>query len=414
MKAVSTLESHGWIAKLNAEAETDADLRDMLRAAHRSYAYERGRLVPGAEQDGGVGGSARGVKCLHAHYAHHLAGGPDPIGAWVSQRLAEGDPIHYERPGERLAAIDLGTNSIRLLVGRWADGMLTELARDMVIVRLGQDVDRTKRIAPDALARTVDVLKRYCRRARALGTSRIRLSATSAVRDAANRDDLERAVRRWTGEPMEVLEGEDEARISFLGATHDLAADPRAAGAATPWLVVDIGGGSTEFVLGSDPDAPDAAISTDVGSVRLTERFVRSDPPSDEDLAAVQHEIGRHLDRVEPAVAVGTAATLVAVAGTPTTVQAIALTLPEYDPELLHRTWLSLADAERVAGLLNDMTTEERRAIPSMASGREDVIPAGAAILVGVMRRWGFDRGLVSETDILDGLLLRLVRETVL
>ena len=292
--------------------------------------------------------------------------------------------------------------------------MLTELARDMVIVRLGQDVDRTKRIAPDALARTVDVLKRYCRRARALGTSRIRLSATSAVRDAANRDDLERAVRRWTGEPMEVLEGEDEARISFLGATHDLAADPRAAAAATPWLVVDIGGGSTEFVLGSDPDAPDAAISTDVGSVRLTERFVRSDPPSDEDLAAVQHEIGRHLDRVEPAVAVGTAATLVAVAGTPTTVQAIALTLPEYDPELLHRTWLSLADAERVAGLLNDMTTEERRAIPSMASGREDVIPAGAAILVGVMRRWGFDRGLVSETDILDGLLLRPVRETVL
>jgi exopolyphosphatase / guanosine-5'-triphosphate,3'-diphosphate pyrophosphatase len=414
VKAVSTLESLGWIGKLNAEAETDADLRDMLRAAHRSYAYERGRLVPGAEQDGGVGGAARGVKCLHAHYAHHLAGGPDPIGLWVAQRLAEGDPIHYERPGERLAAIDLGTNSIRLLVGRWADGALTELARDMVIVRLGQDVDRTKRIAPDALARTVDVLKRYGRRARALGATRIRLSATSAVRDAANRDDLERAVRRWTGEPMEVLAGEGEAGISFLGATHDLAADPRAVGAATPWLVVDIGGGSTEFVLGSDPDAPDAAFSTDVGSVRLTERFVRDDPPSDEDLAAVQDEIGRHLDRVEPAVAVGTAATLVAVAGTPTTMQAIALTLPEYDPELLHRTWLSLADAERVAGLLNDMTMEERRAIPSMAPGREDVIPAGAAVLVEVMRRWGFDRALVSETDILDGLLRRLVREAVL
>src|SRR5207302_1274513 len=221
--------------------------------------------------------------------------------------------------------------------------------------RLAREVDRTRRIARDALARSVGVLNSYGRRARALGARRLRLSATSAVRDTANRDDLERAVRRWTGEPMEVLAGEDEARISFLGATNDLAADPRAAGAATPWLVADIGGGSTEFVLGSDPGAPAAAVSTDVGSVRLTERFVRSDPPSDEDLAAIKDEITRHLDRVEQAVAVGTAATLVAVAGTPTTMQAIALTLPEYDPELLHRTWLSLGDAERVAGLLDDM-----------------------------------------------------------
>jgi exopolyphosphatase/guanosine-5'-triphosphate,3'-diphosphate pyrophosphatase len=383
----------------------------MLKAAHRSYAYERGRLFPGAEQDGGVGGAARGVKCLHAHYAHHLAGGPDPIGAWVAQRLAEGEPIHYERPGDRLAAIDLGTNSIRLLVGRWADDSLTELARDMVIVRLGKDVDRTKQIAPDALARTVDVLKRYCRRARALGATRIRLSATSAVRDASNREDLERAVRRWTGEPMEILPGEDEARVSFLGATHDLADDPRAAAAQTPWLVADIGGGSTEFVLGSDPERADAAFSTNMGSVRMTERFVRSDPPSPEDLDAVEGEIARHLDRIEKDVDVAAARTLIAVAGTPTTMQAIALTLPEYDPDLLHRTWLSLADAERVNGLLTDMTTEERRAIPTMAPGREDVIPAGAAILVEIMRRWGFDRALVSETDILDGLLWRLLRE---
>jgi exopolyphosphatase/guanosine-5'-triphosphate,3'-diphosphate pyrophosphatase len=210
---------------------------------------------------------------------------------------------------------------------------------------------------------------------------------------------------------MEVLTGEDEARTSFLGATYDLGADPRAAAAKAPWLVVDIGGGSTEFVLGSDPDAPTAAISTNMGSVRLTERFVRSDPPSDEDLAAAIEEVDRQLDRVEPAVAVREAATLIGVAGTPTTMQAIALTLPEYDPDLLHRTWLSLDDAERVANLLDDMTTEERRAIPSMAPGREDVIPAGAAILVEVMRRWGFERALVSEADILEGLLRRLVRE---
>ena len=411
VRAVSRLEAAGWIGRLNGEAETDPDLRTMLRRAHESCARERGGLVPGAEAGGGVGGTARGIKCLHAHYAYFVAGGADPIGAWVAERLAEAGPVHFERAGGRVAAIDLGTNSIRLLVVRWADDQLTELARDMVITRLGQGVDRTKRIDPTALTRTVNVLRRYCRRARALGATRIRLSATSAVRDAANRDELERAVVRFTGEPMEVLPGAQEARISFLGATRDLRDDPRAAGAASPWLVVDIGGGSTEYVLGSEPDAADAAISMDIGSVRLTERFVRADPPAPEELAAMQQEIDRSLEVVEQAVAVDRAATLVAVAGTSTTVQAIVLALPEYDPERLHRTWLGLPDAERVAGLLADMTTAERRAIPSMARGREDVIPAGAAILVGVMRRWGFDRALVSETDILDGLAWRLAAD---
>jgi exopolyphosphatase/guanosine-5'-triphosphate,3'-diphosphate pyrophosphatase len=411
VRAVASLESEGWIARLNEEAETDPDLRTMLRRAHESYARERERIIPGTGAGGGVGGTARGVKCLHAHYAYLVAGGADPVGAWVAERLAEKGPVHYERPGERLAAIDLGTNSIRLLVVRWADGQLTELARDMVITRIGQGVDRTKRIDPAALARTVNVLRRYCRRARALGATRIRLSATSAVRDAANRDELDRAVLRNTGEPMEVLPGSEEAKISFLGATRDLRDDPRAAGAAAPWLVVDIGGGSTEFILGSDPDAADAAISVDMGSVRLTERFVRADPPAPDELATMQHEIDKHLDVVEQAVPVDRAATLVAVAGTSTTVQAIVLALPEYDPERLHRSWLELPDAERVAGLLADMTTAERRAIPSMAPGREDVIPAGAAILVGVMRRWGFDRAIVSETDILDGLAWRLIAE---
>ena len=411
VRAVSRLESAGWIARLNDEAETDPDLRTMLRRAHDSYARERGRLAPGAESGGGVGGTARGVKCLHAHYAYYLAGGADPIGVWVAERLAEDGPVHYGKRGTRVAAIDLGTNSIRLLVVRRADGETAELARDMIITRLGQGVDRTKRIDPAALDRTVRVLRRYCRRARALGATRIRLSATSAVRDAANRDELEQAVLRYTGEPMEVLGGGAEARTSFLGATHDLAGDPRAAGADPPWLVVDIGGGSTEFVIGSDPEAADAAISVDIGSVRLTERFVRTDPPAPGELTTMQQEIDHHLAAVEQAVPVDRAGTLVAVAGTSTTVQAIVLALPEYDPERLHRTWLSLADSERVAHLLADMTTEERRAIPSMAPGREDVIPAGAAILVDLMRRWRFDRALVSETDILDGLARRLLAD---
>lgn len=358
--------------------------------------------MAGAEAWGGVAGSSRGLKCLHAHYANHLAGADDPVGAWVADRVADDGPLHPEAPARRLAAIDLGTNSIRLLVVRWERAAREpgDLARDMVITRIGQGVDRTGRIAPDALERTVGVLARYCRRARALGAERIHLAATSAVRDASNRDDLAAAVARWTGEPMEILSGEEEAATSFAGATRGLEA-PR------PFLVIDIGGGSTEFVLGDERVA--GAVSTQMGSVRLTERYIHTDPPSYDELDRLDMAITSVLHQVEDRVPVHEAATLVAVAGTATTVQAIALGLSEYEPDRLHRTVLSRADAERVARLLADMTTEERGRIPTMAPGREDVIPAGAAILVAVMHRWGFERALVSETDILDGLVYRMV-----
>src|SRR5439155_6508715 len=179
-----------------------------------------------AQEWGGVGGTARGIKCLHAHYAHYVAGGPDPIGRWVARRLERSEPRHYEKPGDRVAAVDLGTNSIRLLVARFApgDSELHDLARDMVITRIGEGVDKTGRIAPEALRRTLEVLDRYCRRARALDAGRIHLVATSAVRDAANREELARAVERSTGEPMEVISGEREAELSFLGATRGLRA----------------------------------------------------------------------------------------------------------------------------------------------------------------------------------------------
>jgi exopolyphosphatase/guanosine-5'-triphosphate,3'-diphosphate pyrophosphatase len=402
VKAVARLESEGWIKRLDQEVELDPDLRAALRRAHDDYAGERGLRHPGAEAWGGVAGAARGVKCLHAHYAYHLAGGNDPIGAWVADRLAEEEPIHYEKPSRRVAAIDLGTNSVRLLVARFAQGEdeLYELARDMVITRIGQGVDRTERIAPDALRRTLRVIETYSRRARALGAERIHLAATSAVRDASNREQLAREVERVTGEPMEVLSGEDEARISFLGAIRGLE-EPG------PYLVLDIGGGSTEFVVGDRE--PEDALSTRLGSVRLTERFVRGDPPSYDELDAVEGAIADVLAGVEDRIPIRKAATFVAVAGTATTVQAIALALPEYDPDRIHRTFLSRTNAERVFQLLADMTTAERRELPVMAPGREDVIPAGAAILVSVMRRWGFERSLVSETDILDGLAWRMV-----
>jgi exopolyphosphatase/guanosine-5'-triphosphate,3'-diphosphate pyrophosphatase len=404
VKAVSRLESDGWIKRLDRQAVADPDLRRALRRAHEDYARERESLHVGAGGWGGVGGTTRGLKCLHAHYAYRLAGGRDPIGAWVAKQLSD-QTIHFEKPGRRVAAIDLGTNSIRLLVARMVEGEseIHDLARDMVITRLGQGVDATGKLNPDALRRTRAVLERYVRRARALDAQRIRLSATSAVRDASNREELATAVEELTGEPMEILTGEEEARITFLGAVRGLTGHP------APYLVLDIGGGSTEFVLG-DSD-PIAAVSEQLGSVRLTERHVHSDPPAYYELSSVDGEVQSVLSHVEDRIPVHEAQTLIAVAGTATTVQGIALALPEYDPDRLHRTVLARADAERVFRLLADMTTEERRAIPVMAPGREDVIPAGAAILVGVMQRWGFPEAVVSETDILDGLAYRLLEE---
>jgi exopolyphosphatase/guanosine-5'-triphosphate,3'-diphosphate pyrophosphatase len=403
-KAVSRLEAEGLIARFNERERTDPAFAEALNAAHRSYAADRARDLSEALEDGGVGGTRRGVKCLHAHYAFHLAGGIDPIGAWVAEQV---DPVHAETRGGRVAAIDQGTNSIRLLVvepPNVAGDDPTELARDMVITRLGQGVDRTGRIDPAALARTVVVLANYCRRARALGAEAIRVTATSAVRDAENRDEFAAAVLEHAGSDLEVISGEREAGLSFLGGTRGLPDD-----VDPPYLVLDIGGGSTEFVMGRLPGKAEDAISTQMGSVRLTERFIRSDPPDRRELSALELAVADVLDDAESHVPIGDARTLVAVAGTATTLQAIALDLDRYDPEAIHRTWLSLAEAERVLSALAGMTSAERAALPVMAPGRGDVIVAGGVILVIAMRRFGFERALVSETDILDGLAFEML-----
>src|SRR5207342_2462021 len=261
-------------------------------------------------------------------------------------------------------------------------------------------VDETDRLAPEALQRTLMVLARYVRRAKALHVERIRVAATAAVRDAANAAEFERPVVELAGSPLETVSGEEEARLSFLGATRGLDDPP-------PFLVLDIGGGSTEFVLGSE--RPSAAISTQMGSVRLTERFVRSDPPEASELDRMRAAVGELLDDVERAIPARDAHTFVAVAGTSTTAQAISLGLNFYDPERIHRTRISREDAARVAARLAAITTAERAALPVMAPGRADVIVAGSVILVEVMRRFGFDEAIVSETDILDGLVLEML-----
>ncbi|HEV3475685.1 MAG TPA: DUF501 domain-containing protein, partial [Actinomycetota bacterium] len=401
VRAVSRLESGGWIKRLDERAEQDPELGEALEAAHREYAEERGRWLPGAEGWGGVGGSRTGVKCLHAHYAHHLAGGADPVGAWVAQRV---QPVHpdEDRSG-RVAAVDMGTNSIRLLVARAGDDDIVDLARDMVITRLGQGVDRTGRIDPAALRRTMDVLARYVGRARALGAERVRVGATSAVRDAGDLRLLDRAVATLTGSPPEVLTGQREAGLSFLGATMALEREP-------PYLVFDIGGGSSELVLGTGE--PEAAASVDIGSVRITERVGPADPPSAADLEAMRRVASEGLSEALAAVPPGRARTLVGVAGTTTTVQALALDLDRYDPEAIHHTVLTREAAERVTARLAEMTTAQRAVLPVMASGREDVIVAGCLILLQIFERWDFDRCVVSERDILDGLAIEMVRQT--
>jgi exopolyphosphatase/guanosine-5'-triphosphate,3'-diphosphate pyrophosphatase len=399
VRAVSRLEAEGWIGRLNERAGTDPELAGALDRAHREYARERALEAEGAEAFGGVGGTARGIKCLHAHYANHLSGGQDPVGAWTAERI---EPVHEgERPG-RVGVVDLGTNSIRLLVAAAGpDGLLEELARDMVITRIGSGVDATGVIEPAALERTLGVLRSYCARARALHAAGVTVSATSAVRDASNRDRLEREVERLAGSPLRVISGEEEGRRSFEGATRGLELPG-------PFLVVDVGGGSTELAFGEA--TPSAVASARIGSVRLTERFVRTDPPAAGELEAVRGEVAARLDELEPRVTVRQARTFVAVAGTATTTQGVALGLGRWDPEATHRTWLSLSEAERVLQLLAGMTTQERAALAVMPRGRADVIVAGVVVLVEVMRRFGFERALVSETDMLDGLAFEALR----
>lgn len=302
----------------------------------------------------------------------------------------------------RVAAVDCGTNSIRLLVAD-ADprtGELTDLDRRMEIVRLGQGVDRTGRLAPEALERTFAACRRYAAAIEELGARRVRFIATSASRDAENRDDFVRGVRDALGVDPEVITGDQEAAYSFTGATHELAASahPR------PFLVVDIGGGSTEFVLG-DAEVR-AARSVDIGCVRLTERHQLADPVTERQLAAVRADIAAALDLAAGTVPLEQAGTLVGLAGTVTTLAGIALGLDAYDSAAIHHSRLTLDQVAGITARLLRSTHAERAAIPVMHPGRVDVITAGALILHALLERSGASEVIVSEHDILDGIAI--------
>ena len=300
----------------------------------------------------------------------------------------------------RVAAVDCGTNSIRLLV---ADvdaraGTTTEIDRRMQIVRLGEGVDRTGVLSPAALARTFAACDAYAEVIRSTGAERVRFVATSASRDVDNRDDFVAGVRERLGVDPEVVTGDEEAWLSFAGATRELlaGADPR------PFLVTDIGGGSTELVLG-DTDVT-AARSVDVGCVRMTERHLHDDPPTAEQVATARRDVEAAVRRAGETVPLAEARTLVGLAGSVTTVAAMALGLTTYDRDRIHHSRIPSTDVHDVARTLLAMTHEQRAALPFMHPGRVDVIGAGALVLAVVLENVPVDEVLVSEHDILDGI----------
>src|SRR3954469_3140896 len=313
----------------------------------------------------------------------------------------------------RGAAIDCGTHSIRLPVGRVpAEGAHTDLLRRMEVVRLGQGVDATGRLAPEAIERTRRVLAEYAAAARDLGAARVRMVATSATRDAENRDDFEDMVVATLGQKPDVVPGREEAELSFLGATPSLDAAAQAHGnppPRSPFLVVDIGGGSTEFVLG-DSFGVRGARSVDVGCVRLTERHLAGDPPTADEIGRAEADIRAALALVVEEVPVAEAASLVGLAGSVTTVAALALDLPAYDADAIHGSRIPVGAVRSVTAGLLTATRERRAALPVMHPGRVDVIGAGSLVLRVIMDAFDLDEVVVSEHDILDGIALRLAR----
>lgn len=297
-----------------------------------------------------------------------------------------------------VAVVDCGTNSVRLLV---TDGT-TDRVRETRITRLGGGVDHTGRLDPAGIDRTVEVLADYRTLADQHGATTMRAIATSASRDAANRDEFFERATAALGVIPELLSGDDEARYAFAGATRDL--DP----ARGPFCVVDLGGGSTEFAVGTDQ--LDKVLSTDMGSVRFTERYVESDPPLPEELVACLSVAEAHLsDLVREIPEVTETATWIGVAGTITTVAAVEIGLLTYDPERIHGFELSRAAIEDVYRTLVTEPLEDRVHNPGLQAERAEVIVGGVAILAQIVRTFGIDPLVVSERDLLDGLAAELL-----
>jgi exopolyphosphatase/guanosine-5'-triphosphate,3'-diphosphate pyrophosphatase len=303
----------------------------------------------------------------------------------------------------RVAAIDVGTNSTRLLVAEETGGGFRPLDRRMVITRLGEGVDARRRLAPKALQRTLATVADYAASCGEYGVERLRVTGTSAVRDAHNRDEFLDGVRMLTGRTPELLTGDEEARVTFLGAVSDLDGDDCK-------LVVDIGGGSTELVLGRRE--PESVVSMDVGSVRMFEKHLFSDPPTASEIDSLREDVTGMLEIARPEVEVPAGTRLIGVAGTVTQLATLKAGLSSYQPEVTHHAVLSHGDVRLMARRLASLPYDKRARVKGLEPGRVDVIVAGAEILLSVMEVFDTAEVLVSERDILDGLVIELLKQS--
>lgn len=296
----------------------------------------------------------------------------------------------------RVAAIDCGTNSIRLLIADIAGGNFREIYRTMEIVRLGQGVDKNKAFHPDALDRTLKATALFAEEIARRGVERMRFCATSATRDASNRELFIDGVKALLGVAPEVISGEEEAALSFKGATKELR------GVGAPYLVIDIGGGSTEFVFGSE--RVEFAKSQNIGCVRMSERHFSSIPPQAEEIAGAKADIDEAIKGAAEIVPITEAKTLIAVAGTATTVAAAALGLSTYDRHSIHLSRISAEKTHQVSEMFLSLNRDEIAALGYMHPGRVDVIGAGSLVLSRIMTLTGAKEFVASESDILDGM----------
>ena len=301
----------------------------------------------------------------------------------------------------RVAAIDCGTNSIRLLIADISNGIFKEVVRSMEVVRLGQGVDKNKSFHPDAIKRTLDAVEMFSEVIASKGVERIRFCATSATRDATNRSLFTDGVRGILGVEVEVIPGEEEAMLSFNGATKEFTQSD------APYLVVDIGGGSTEFVFGSNK--VENAKSVDIGCVRMSERHFTSQPTTMDQVARAIIDIDSAIAQAASVVPISNAKTLVAVAGTATTVAAAALELKDYDRHLIHLARISADKVHKVSDMFQSMNKDEIANLGYMHPGRVDVITAGSLVLSRVMAATGASEFVASESDILDGMAWSLI-----
>jgi exopolyphosphatase/guanosine-5'-triphosphate,3'-diphosphate pyrophosphatase len=300
----------------------------------------------------------------------------------------------------RVAAIDCGTNSIRLLIADVQGENFREVIREMEIVRLGQGVDQTGEFHPDAIARTLAAVDKFALEITRRGVEKIRFCATSATRDATNRDLFIEGVKSRLGIAPDVISGEEEARLSFAGATKDLT------DSLAPFLVIDIGGGSTEFVIGNRN--VESAKSVNIGCVRMAERHLKSDPATISEIESARKDIKTAITEANQVVDIKSAKSLIAVAGTATTVAAAALDLPQYDRYAIHLSRISATKTHEVSEMFLKMNRSQRAALGYMHPGRVDVIGAGSLVLSEIVKAVGANEFIACESDILDGIAFSL------